>query len=222
VQADALDRLALPAGASTLDRTEWVKDPDLELSFDPMLDRIQYLAENDLTSLMVLHDILSCRLAPLQDRPAHPTWMYTGVNDIMQLKCGPGCSLDEALLAASLKALTADQFFADLVVHVVVFEPICANQAVRTTLLATMASWTMSTSLWCRGATSPVAWSFPGLVVWSAPLVVMAGAVARHAAVAASQQAAAPLAVLASLLRRARANRRVSFHISNSLQPYFI
>jgi hypothetical protein len=64
--------------------------------------------------------------------------MYTGVNDIMQLECGPGSSLDEALLAACLKALMADQFLADLVVPTVVCKPICVNQAARTTLLATM------------------------------------------------------------------------------------
>jgi hypothetical protein len=70
VQSDAHDRLALhagapTAGAPTLDRTKWVKDPGLELGFDPVLDWIQYLAENGLTSLMVLHDFLSRRLVPL-------------------------------------------------------------------------------------------------------------------------------------------------------------
>jgi hypothetical protein len=73
VQADVHDRLALPVGSPTLDRTEWGKDPSLELSFDPVLDRIQYLAENGLTSLMVLHDFLSKRLVPLQDRSHCPT-----------------------------------------------------------------------------------------------------------------------------------------------------
>jgi hypothetical protein len=65
VQADVHDRLALPVGGPTLDRPEWGKDPDLEPGFDPVLDRIQYLAENGLTSLMVLHDFLSKCLAPL-------------------------------------------------------------------------------------------------------------------------------------------------------------
>jgi hypothetical protein len=74
-----------------------VKDPGLELGFNPVLDRIRYLAENGLTSLMVLHDFLSKCLTPLQDRP-HPAWMYTGVNDIMQLDRRPGSSLDEDLL----------------------------------------------------------------------------------------------------------------------------
>jgi hypothetical protein len=115
-----------------------VKDLGLESGFDPVLDRIQHLAENGLTSLMVLHDFLSRRLAPLQDRPAHPAWIYTGVNDIMWLECSPGSSLDEVLLVACLKALTADQFSADHVVPAVVCEPICVNQVARIALLATM------------------------------------------------------------------------------------
>jgi hypothetical protein len=64
--------------------------------------------------------------------------MYTRVNDIMRLERGPGSSLDEALLAACLKAVMADQFLADLMVPAAVCEPICVNQATRTTLLATM------------------------------------------------------------------------------------
>jgi hypothetical protein len=70
-----------------------------------VLDQIRYLVENGLTSLVVLHDFLSKRLTPLQDRP-HPTWMYTGLNNIMRLDHGSGSSLDEDLLALSLKALT--------------------------------------------------------------------------------------------------------------------
>jgi hypothetical protein len=64
VQADAHDRLVIPATAPTLDRAEWGKDPGLESGFDPVLDQIQYLTESGLTSLMVLHDFLSKRLAP--------------------------------------------------------------------------------------------------------------------------------------------------------------
>jgi hypothetical protein len=78
-------------------RAEWVKDTGLESGFDHILNRIQHLAENGLTSLMVMHDFLSRRLAPLQDRPTRPAWMYTEVNDIMRLERGPGSSLDEAL-----------------------------------------------------------------------------------------------------------------------------
>jgi hypothetical protein len=108
MQADAHDWLVIPAAAPTLNRAEWGKDPDLEPGFDPVLDRIQYMAESGLTSLMVLHDFLSRRLAPLQDRARRPAWMYTGVNDIMRLERGLGSSLDGELLAACLNALTTD------------------------------------------------------------------------------------------------------------------
>jgi hypothetical protein len=86
---------------------------------------------------MVLHDFLSKRLAPLQDRD-HPAWMYTRVNDIIQLDHRSRSSLDEVLLATSLKALTTYQFSIELVVPPAVCEPIYANQAMRTTLLAAM------------------------------------------------------------------------------------
>jgi hypothetical protein len=138
VQANAHDRLALPVGGPTLDRTEWGKDPGLEPGFDLVLERVQYLAENGLTSLMVLHDFLSKRIAPLQDRSHRPAWMYTGVNDIMWLDRGPGSNLDAALLVATLKALTMDQFSAELVAPAAVCEPICVDQAARTARLAIM------------------------------------------------------------------------------------
>jgi hypothetical protein len=103
MQADAHDRLMIPAAAPTLNHAEWGKDPGLESGFDLVLDRIQYLA-----------DFLSRRLAPLQDRATRPVWMYTRMNDIMRLERGPGSSLDGELLAACLKALTTDQFSAEL------------------------------------------------------------------------------------------------------------
>jgi hypothetical protein len=39
MQADAHDRLVIPAVAPTLDRVEWGKDPGLESGFDPVQDR---------------------------------------------------------------------------------------------------------------------------------------------------------------------------------------
>jgi hypothetical protein len=139
VQADIHNRLALLVIAPTLDRAGWVKDPGLESGFNPVLDQIWYLAENGVTSLMVLHDFLSKRLAPLQDR-SHPAWMYTGVNDIMRLDHGPGSSLDEDLLVVSLKELTMNQFLTELVMPSAVCEPICVNQAARTTLVVAMST----------------------------------------------------------------------------------
>jgi hypothetical protein len=43
MQADAHDRLVIPAAVPTLDRAEWGKDPGLESGFDPVLDRHQRL-----------------------------------------------------------------------------------------------------------------------------------------------------------------------------------
>jgi hypothetical protein len=65
VQVNVHDWLTLSVAVPTLDHTEWVKDPGLESGFDPVLGRIQYLAENGLASLMVLHDFLSKHLMPL-------------------------------------------------------------------------------------------------------------------------------------------------------------
>jgi hypothetical protein len=64
--------------------------------------------------------------------------MYTGLNDIMRLDRRLGSSLDEVLLATSLKALTTNQFLTELVVLPTVCDPICVNQVARTTLLAAM------------------------------------------------------------------------------------
>jgi hypothetical protein len=86
---------------------------------------------------MVLHDFLSKCLVPLQDRP-RPTWMYTGLNDIMWLDRGSWSSLDEEFLAACLKALTSDQFSTELVAPPAACKPICMNQVTRTALLAAM------------------------------------------------------------------------------------
>jgi hypothetical protein len=102
-----------------------------------VLDQIQYLAESGLTSLMVLHDFLSKRLTPLQDRATRPAWMYTRVNDIIRLERGPGSSLNGELLATCLKVLTTDQFSAELVTPPASCWAICMDQAARMALLAT-------------------------------------------------------------------------------------
>jgi hypothetical protein len=187
VQADVHDRLALPVGGPTLDRTEWGKDHSLEPGFNPVLDRIQYLAENGLTSLMVLHHFLSKHLAPLQDRSHRPIWMYTGVNDIMQLDCGPGSNLGDALLGTSLKVLIMDQPSAELVTPAAAYEPLYVNQAVRTALLAVMPTlYDVETSPVQR-VTNPAAWSSPGSAVRVASPVVTAVVAALQQAVEASR-----------------------------------
>jgi pyruvate/2-oxoglutarate dehydrogenase complex dihydrolipoamide acyltransferase (E2) component len=64
--------------------------------------------------------------------------MYTGVNDIMWLDRGPRSSLGNTLLVTCLKALTTDPPSAELVTLAAGYEPLCANQAARATLLAIM------------------------------------------------------------------------------------
>jgi hypothetical protein len=86
----------------------------------------------------VLHDFLSKRLTPLQDRSHRPAWMYTVVNDIMRLDRGLGSSLGDTLLATSLKVLTTDPPSAELMTPTAGCEPLCANQVVRIVLLAIM------------------------------------------------------------------------------------
>jgi hypothetical protein len=103
-----------------------------------VLDRIQYLVESGLTSLMVMHDFLSRRLTPLHDRATRPAWMYTEENDIMRLEHGPGSSLNGDLLAACLKALTTDQFSAELATPPASCRAICMDQAARTALVVAM------------------------------------------------------------------------------------
>jgi hypothetical protein len=56
----------------------------------------------------------------------------------MRLERGPGSSLDGDLLAACLKALTADQFSAELATPPASCRAICMDQAARTVLLAAM------------------------------------------------------------------------------------
>jgi hypothetical protein len=240
-------RLGASAGGRPARTSHWRSDPQLhrvgerprpESGFDPVLDRIQYLAHNGLTSLMVLHDFLSKRLTPLQDRSHHPAWMYTRVNDIMQLERRLGSSLDEALLVASMKALTTDPFSAELVVPVAVCESICANQAVRAVLLATIPTMDdVDIALVQRGdqsrgvvipgpggpggaaggrgrggtsAGSSAAGSHSG-----APALAGGGGVE----VALLLAVPAPLAVLAPLWPLTRANRRASFLTTMRYRP---
>jgi hypothetical protein len=46
-------------------------------AYDPVLKRIKFLMGKGLTSMMVLFDILSWCITPLQ-QSAHTTWLYTG------------------------------------------------------------------------------------------------------------------------------------------------
>jgi hypothetical protein len=47
-------------------RSDWDRVPTLQRVYNPMIKRIEFLAEKGLTSLMVLFDFLSRHIAPLQ------------------------------------------------------------------------------------------------------------------------------------------------------------
>jgi hypothetical protein len=79
-----------------------------------VLEQIRFLAQNGLTSLMVLHNYLSKRIAPLQAH-TRPAWVYTRLNDTTWLEHGAGSSLDDGTHALSLTKLALDPFLADLV-----------------------------------------------------------------------------------------------------------
>jgi hypothetical protein len=65
MQAEVHDRLELLTIALTGHHSSWEKVPDLQSAYLHILKRIQFLAENDLTSMMVLFDFLSKRITPL-------------------------------------------------------------------------------------------------------------------------------------------------------------
>jgi hypothetical protein len=86
---------------------DWEQDPDLKLVFNPVLGRIQILAEGGLISMMMMYDYVSKRITPLQEH-TYPTWLYTRVNDVMWLECGNRFVLGEEALALVMGKLSPD------------------------------------------------------------------------------------------------------------------
>jgi hypothetical protein len=58
-----------------------------------MVKRIKFLVEKRLTSMMVLFDFLSRRIAPLRQH-ARVAWLYTGEDDASRLERDRGTDLD--------------------------------------------------------------------------------------------------------------------------------
>jgi hypothetical protein len=84
LQTDDHEQLMLSTAAPMVSCIDWEQNPTLELVFNPVLGRIQILAEGGLISMMVLHDYVSKRITSLQEH-ARPTWLYTRVNDVTRL-----------------------------------------------------------------------------------------------------------------------------------------
>jgi hypothetical protein len=139
VQIDAHERLMLSTATPMAPRIDKEQDPGLEPVFNPVLGRIQILVESGLTSMMVLHDYVSKRIVPLQER-THPAWHYTGVNDVTWLECGDGSALGEEALALVMGKLSPDPSSHDFVTPLASCQPLCMDQATRTLLLVVMPS----------------------------------------------------------------------------------
>ena len=68
VDVDPHDRLALPEGAVEPQKSTWEAPPPLDARLEPVFERIRFLRDTGLTSVMVVADFLLHRLAPLQER----------------------------------------------------------------------------------------------------------------------------------------------------------
>jgi hypothetical protein len=139
VQADAHDRLMLSTATPTVPWADWEQDPGLEPAYNPMLGWIRILAESGLTPMMVLHDFMSKRIAPLQER-TRPAWLYIGVNDITRLERGDGSVLSEEALVFMMGKMCPDPSSHDFTTPPASCQPLYVYQVVRSMLLVAMPS----------------------------------------------------------------------------------
>jgi hypothetical protein len=134
VWADIHDRLVLPTESQMAKKTTWEETPKLHVAYRTVIKRIKHLTSHGLSTMMVLHDFLSRRIAPLQDR-ARSAWMYTREGDTTRLECGRDSGLDPDVLGALLVRLSPNPSSVDFVTPLVTYTPMCLDQAVRTRLL---------------------------------------------------------------------------------------
>jgi hypothetical protein len=104
-----------------------------------VLGKIWILDESRLTPMMVLHDYVLKRIAPLQER-TRPAWIYTEVNNITQLERGDGSVLSEEALVLVMGKLSPDPSSHDFVTPPTSCQPLCVDQAVRSMPLVVMPS----------------------------------------------------------------------------------
>jgi hypothetical protein len=84
--------------------------------------------------MMVLHDFMWSRIAPLQDR-ARSAWMYIREGDTMWLERGRDSGLDSDVLGTLLARLSPDPSSVDFVTPPTACAPMCMDQAAWTRLL---------------------------------------------------------------------------------------
>jgi hypothetical protein len=137
MQAEVHDQLELSTAAPTGYRSGWENVPNLQSAYRPVLKRIQFVAEKGLTSMIVLFDFLSKRIAPLQHR-ACSTWMYIGENDTTRLERDRGSDLQPKVLAGMLLKLSVDPSSGNFINLLTPCMPIFLDPAMRSLLLKEM------------------------------------------------------------------------------------
>jgi hypothetical protein len=127
IQADVHDRLVPPTESLMTKKTAWEETSRLHVAFGPVIERIKHLMSHGLSAMMVLHDFLSRRIAPLQDR-THPAWMYTGEGDATQLELGHDFGLDSNMLGTLLARLSLDPSSINFVTPPAACTPMCSTR----------------------------------------------------------------------------------------------
>ena len=110
------------------DRSDWETLLELEPEFQPVIERIAFLAREGLTSLMVLHDFLSHHLVPLQERSCG-AWLYTEANDTTRPERGTGP--DTKMLSVMLRKLCVPSVIVKNIQIPHSCRPLCSDQAER-------------------------------------------------------------------------------------------
>jgi hypothetical protein len=135
VRADVHDRLALPTESPMAKKVAWEETQRLHVAYRPVIERVKHLMCHGLSAMMVLHDFLSRRIAPLQDH-AHSAWMYTGEGDTTRLEHCHDLDLDPNVLVALLGRLSPDPSSVDFITPPVTYAPMCSDHATRMRLLS--------------------------------------------------------------------------------------
>jgi hypothetical protein len=104
-----------------------------------VLGKIRILTESGLTPMMVPHDYVLKRIAPLQEHTC-PAWLYPGVNDVTWLERGDWSTLSEEAMAFMMWKLSPDPSSHDFVSPLASCQPLYMDQVMRSMLLAAMPS----------------------------------------------------------------------------------
>ncbi|XP_062224366.1 uncharacterized protein LOC133922808 [Phragmites australis] len=105
VDVDPHDRLALPEVAAEPRKSTWEVPPPEDARLEPVFERIKFLRDSGLTSVMVVADFLRRRLASLRER-ARPCWLYTGPEDITRTQIDASWDLGPAELRGMTRVVT--------------------------------------------------------------------------------------------------------------------